>query len=321
MMISPRSVILPLCAIESGTLRMVRTFCVMSSPTVPSPRVLASDEAPALVDDLDARAVELRLDAEARRLAVGEPIDDAAMKLGQLLGRIRVVEREHPRAVLDLDHPGARLAPDPLGRRVGRSKLRVRVFERLELAQQAVELRVRRDRVVEDVVAVVVRVDLAHESGVTLRGSHGAPRSTMPGDGRGLVRAPDRPLRRGLQPVQRLGELHHRSRPAPHLPVCGAPVGRGPPDPRGARPVDPDGDHPDSIVVVDGGRLYERSAALLCIARHMRGAWPLLAALVVIPRPLRDALYRWLAARRYRWFGRSDTCRVPTPELRARFLE
>lgn len=82
----------------------------------------------------------------------------------------------------------------------------------------------------------------------------------------------------------------------------------------------PDGD-PDSIVVVDGGRLYERSAALLCIARHMRGAWPLLAALVVIPRPLRDALYRWLAARRYRWFGRSDTCRVPTPELRARFLE
>src|SRR5580693_3210477 len=64
----------------------------------------------------------------------------------------------------------------------------------------------------------------------------------------------------------------------------------------------PDGD-PDSIVVVEGGRLYERSGAALRIARHMRGAWPLLAGLAVIPRPLRDALYRWLAARRYRWFG------------------
>jgi predicted DCC family thiol-disulfide oxidoreductase YuxK len=40
----------------------------------------------------------------------------------------------------------------------------------------------------------------------------------------------------------------------------------------------------------------------------------------IIPRPLRDALYRWFAARRYRWFGKSDTCRIPTPELRARFL-
>ena len=82
----------------------------------------------------------------------------------------------------------------------------------------------------------------------------------------------------------------------------------------------PDG-APGSIVVVDDGRLYERSGAVLCIARHMRGAWPLLAGLAVIPRPLRDALYRWLAARRYRWFGKSDSCRVPTAELRARFLE
>jgi predicted DCC family thiol-disulfide oxidoreductase YuxK len=78
---------------------------------------------------------------------------------------------------------------------------------------------------------------------------------------------------------------------------------------------------PQTIVVVDRSRLYERSGAILRIARHMRGAWPLLAVLLLIPRPLRDALYRWGSARRYRWFGKSDTCRVPTQELRARFLE
>jgi predicted DCC family thiol-disulfide oxidoreductase YuxK len=82
----------------------------------------------------------------------------------------------------------------------------------------------------------------------------------------------------------------------------------------------PEGD-PETIVVVDRSRLYEQSGAMLRIARHMRGAWPLLTGLLVVPRPLRDALYRWAAARRYKWFGKSDTCRVPTQELRARFLE
>jgi predicted DCC family thiol-disulfide oxidoreductase YuxK len=82
----------------------------------------------------------------------------------------------------------------------------------------------------------------------------------------------------------------------------------------------PGGD-PDSIVVIDRARLYERSSAVLQIARRMRGAWPLLTVVWLVPRPLRDAVYRWGAARRYRWFGRSDTCRVPTQELRGRFLE
>jgi predicted DCC family thiol-disulfide oxidoreductase YuxK len=78
---------------------------------------------------------------------------------------------------------------------------------------------------------------------------------------------------------------------------------------------------PASIVLVEGGRFYERSTAALRIARHLSGPWSLLAALIVVPSPLRDLVYRWVAARRYRWFGRSDVCRVPTPELRARFIE
>jgi predicted DCC family thiol-disulfide oxidoreductase YuxK len=46
----------------------------------------------------------------------------------------------------------------------------------------------------------------------------------------------------------------------------------------------------------------------------------LLCAFIVVPRPLRDTAYDFIARYRYRWFGKKDTCMVPTPELRARFL-
>jgi predicted DCC family thiol-disulfide oxidoreductase YuxK len=81
----------------------------------------------------------------------------------------------------------------------------------------------------------------------------------------------------------------------------------------------PAGD-PESIVVFDGGRLLERSAAMLRIVRDLRGAWPLLGIFRVVPRPLRDLVYTWFAARRYQWFGRTDACLVPSPEIRSRFL-
>lgn len=80
------------------------------------------------------------------------------------------------------------------------------------------------------------------------------------------------------------------------------------------------GDALESLVVVEGGRGYRRSEAALRIARRLHGLWPLLYALVLVPRPLRDAAYRYVARRRYRWFGRRAACRVPTPDLERRFL-
>ena len=80
-----------------------------------------------------------------------------------------------------------------------------------------------------------------------------------------------------------------------------------------------DGD-PTTIVVVEGDRVYTHSTAALRIARHLRWPWSWLGASVIVPRFARDAFYRWFARHRYRWFGKLDTCRVPTPELRARFL-
>lgn len=76
----------------------------------------------------------------------------------------------------------------------------------------------------------------------------------------------------------------------------------------------------DSILLVEDGQCYRESTAALRIARRLKGAWPLLYGFILVPRPLRDVVYRWIARNRYRWFGKRDTCRIPTPELRARFV-
>ena len=80
-------------------------------------------------------------------------------------------------------------------------------------------------------------------------------------------------------------------------------------------------DSVDTLVLIEGDRVSTRSTASLRIARRLGGLWPLLYGLILVPRPLRDAGYDWFAARRYRWFGRSDECLLPTPELRDRFLD
>ncbi len=78
----------------------------------------------------------------------------------------------------------------------------------------------------------------------------------------------------------------------------------------------------DTVVLVEGDRCHLKSGAIVRVLRRLRGAWPLLAALLwLVPSPLRDAAYVRFARNRYRWFGKSDACLVPTPELRARFLD
>jgi predicted DCC family thiol-disulfide oxidoreductase YuxK len=77
---------------------------------------------------------------------------------------------------------------------------------------------------------------------------------------------------------------------------------------------------PDSIVLVDEGRVFTRSTAALRVARHLTFPWRLAYLFKFVPRPLRDGIYDWVASHRYGWFGRRDVCMVPTPELRVRFL-
>ena len=92
-------------------------------------------------------------------------------------------------------------------------------------------------------------------------------------------------------------------------------------EPGGQRSLAGVRDGTDTIIVIADGRALERSDAALAIASRLPFPWPMFGVLRILPRPLRDRLYRLVARNRYRWFGKSDTCMMPTPELRARFLE
>jgi predicted DCC family thiol-disulfide oxidoreductase YuxK len=77
----------------------------------------------------------------------------------------------------------------------------------------------------------------------------------------------------------------------------------------------------NTVVLIEGTRVFTRSSAALRIARRLNGGWPLMYAFMVIPPFLRDALYDVVARHRYRWFGRSQECRLPSPADSDRFID
>ncbi|SET95532.1 thiol-disulfide oxidoreductase DCC family protein [Paenibacillus sp. NFR01] len=76
----------------------------------------------------------------------------------------------------------------------------------------------------------------------------------------------------------------------------------------------------NTVVVMENGTVYTESGAVLRIFRRLRFPWPAAYAFVLVPVPLRNAVYRYVARNRYRWFGRDEACLLPTPEVRKRFL-
>ncbi len=76
----------------------------------------------------------------------------------------------------------------------------------------------------------------------------------------------------------------------------------------------------ETFVVIDGPRALLRSDAALLVLRHLRAPWRWLSAASLVPRPLRDAAYVFVARRRYRWFGQRQDCTVVPPDQRHRFL-
>lgn len=78
----------------------------------------------------------------------------------------------------------------------------------------------------------------------------------------------------------------------------------------------------DTMVYVRHGQLYYRSAAIARMLRDLGGIWGMVGfALWLIPVPLRDIGYRCVSALRYRLFGKHESCRMPTPDERSRFLD
>ncbi|ANS73537.1 hypothetical protein AWM70_02225 [Paenibacillus yonginensis] len=76
-----------------------------------------------------------------------------------------------------------------------------------------------------------------------------------------------------------------------------------------------------TVVLIEQGRYYLRSDAALRIAAKLKSPWNLTRFLRVIPRQVRDGLYHYIALRRYKWFGKDETCLVPSPEITRRFLD
>ncbi|GGG41164.1 thiol-disulfide oxidoreductase [Dokdonia pacifica] len=82
-----------------------------------------------------------------------------------------------------------------------------------------------------------------------------------------------------------------------------------------------DAEKVDSIILVDQGKAYTKSSAALRIARSLSGGYPLLAAFLIIPPFLRNLVYDYIARNRYKWYGKKESCMIPTPELKAKFLD
>lgn len=76
-----------------------------------------------------------------------------------------------------------------------------------------------------------------------------------------------------------------------------------------------------TFVLEEKGRRFVKSTAALRVCRNLPGLWSLLYLFILVPRPLRDAVYVWIGERRYRFFGRRAVCRVPSEDDRELFLD
>ncbi len=76
----------------------------------------------------------------------------------------------------------------------------------------------------------------------------------------------------------------------------------------------------NSFFLVDNGTVYDKSTAALRVLKKLKGLWRIFYIFIIVPKFIRDGVYNWIAKHRYQWFGRKDECMIPTPELKAKFL-
>jgi predicted DCC family thiol-disulfide oxidoreductase YuxK len=76
----------------------------------------------------------------------------------------------------------------------------------------------------------------------------------------------------------------------------------------------------DSIVLIMDDKVYMESTAALLTASRLNWPWKWSRIFLVIPKPIRDKVYKWIAANRYKWFGRQEACMIPSKEDRDRFI-
>ncbi|MEH7884211.1 thiol-disulfide oxidoreductase DCC family protein [Bacillus sp. JJ1609] len=76
----------------------------------------------------------------------------------------------------------------------------------------------------------------------------------------------------------------------------------------------------DSMILIEDDKVYYKSTAALRISRHLQGAWKWLYGFIIVPSPMRNIVYNLIAKNRYKWFGQKESCMLPPPNIRKRFL-
>lgn len=76
----------------------------------------------------------------------------------------------------------------------------------------------------------------------------------------------------------------------------------------------------ESVVLVENKKIYLGSTAALRLARILGGGWALFYLLIFIPKKWRDRIYQWIGTNRYSWFGKNESCRIPSNAEANRFL-
>jgi predicted DCC family thiol-disulfide oxidoreductase YuxK len=80
-------------------------------------------------------------------------------------------------------------------------------------------------------------------------------------------------------------------------------------------------DQLNTIFLMKDEKLFKKSDAALEIARGLSGLWPVFYLFKIVPTFIRNGIYDLIAKNRYRWFGKQEACMIPTPELKARFID
>lgn len=77
----------------------------------------------------------------------------------------------------------------------------------------------------------------------------------------------------------------------------------------------------DTVILIDNGKVYTYADAAVRICKYLD--WParMLYAFIIIPPFISQPFYKWIARNRYKWFGKKESCMIPTPEARERFLD
>ena len=76
----------------------------------------------------------------------------------------------------------------------------------------------------------------------------------------------------------------------------------------------------NSFILLENNQVYTSSTGALKVSKQLNGLWPLLYVFIIVPKFIRDAVYRFIANNRYKWFGKKETCWVPSKELAERFI-